>query len=141
MVNYYKILEVEPGASLDEITQSYRRLIQRYHPDRSSDPNATEISKQVNVAFDALKEQFELDPNWEEDFLQRHPPVDEPVVEPEHKMSSVAKIILSIIRIFYSPIFWVVTSGLLFIGLWIWLGNIVLWLVVLFGLFKWFSKG
>ncbi len=31
----YKILEVKPGTSLEEITKSYQRLIEKYHPDKA----------------------------------------------------------------------------------------------------------
>ncbi len=30
---YYRILEVSPKAGVDEIKQSYRTLVKRYHPD------------------------------------------------------------------------------------------------------------
>ncbi|MEO0803644.1 MAG: J domain-containing protein [Cyanobacteria bacterium J06642_2] len=32
-MNYYRILEVAPQATLDEIKQAYRRLARKYHPD------------------------------------------------------------------------------------------------------------
>ena len=34
MIRYYKILELEPGASLEEVKRAYKRCVVRWHPDR-----------------------------------------------------------------------------------------------------------
>jgi curved DNA-binding protein CbpA len=39
--DYYAILEVEQTAKLEQITQSYRRLALKFHPDRNRKINAT----------------------------------------------------------------------------------------------------
>ena len=56
----YRLLELEPGASLDEIRESWRDLVQVWHPDRFRDNprlhrKAEERIKQINLAYDALK--------------------------------------------------------------------------------------
>ena len=43
--DYYRILEVPPGASGDEIKQAFRPLARRYHPDVSSETEAEELFK------------------------------------------------------------------------------------------------
>lgn len=54
MHNYYDILDVDSSASLEDIKKAYRRLAQRYHPDRNSDPEAVEKFRQVRQAYEAL---------------------------------------------------------------------------------------
>ena len=39
--DFYKVLEVEQNATLELITQSYRRLARKLHPDRNSEHDAT----------------------------------------------------------------------------------------------------
>ena len=52
--DYYRILEVPPGASGDEIKQAFRRLARRYHPDVSSETEAEELFKRLNEAYEVL---------------------------------------------------------------------------------------
>lgn len=53
---YYANLELEPGASFEEIRSAYRRLLRRYHPDKHQDDvdkarSAEAIAKQLNEAM------------------------------------------------------------------------------------------
>lgn len=54
--DYYDILGVSKDASDDEIKKAYRALAAKYHPDVSSDPNATEKMAKINEAYDTLKD-------------------------------------------------------------------------------------
>lgn len=54
--SYYSILNLKEGASKAEIKKSYRRLVKKYHPDVSKDPNCHEKYLEINEAYEALLE-------------------------------------------------------------------------------------
>ncbi len=57
----YKILEVEPTASDDEVKKAYRRMAVKYHPDKVEHlgPDFQKIAqekfKEINAAYDGIK--------------------------------------------------------------------------------------
>ena len=53
--DYYSILEVPISASLEQIKQSYRRLVRLYHPDLNKDSQDMRI-KQLNEAYAVLSD-------------------------------------------------------------------------------------
>lgn len=77
--DYYDILGLKKGASLDEVKKAYRKLARKYHPDLNpGDKGAEEKFKEVNEAYAILgdpkkKEEydrygraaFEGGPTWE----------------------------------------------------------------------------
>ena len=54
--NLYELLQVSPNADQEIILAAYRRLILRYHPDRSSEPNAAEMTQRLNDAYAILSD-------------------------------------------------------------------------------------
>jgi len=54
--DYYQILDVTRDASGAEIKKSYRKLARKYHPDVSKDAGAEDKFKEVNEAYDVLKD-------------------------------------------------------------------------------------
>ena len=56
MKDYYSILRVSRGADVQIIKQSYRRLVQQYHPDINPDPKAADLIKEINEAYDVLSD-------------------------------------------------------------------------------------
>jgi len=61
LLEAYKLFGSKPGAPLEEVAKSYRRLLRIHHPDRyASDPaafaKATEKTKGLTSAFRRIKE-------------------------------------------------------------------------------------
>ncbi len=53
--DYYKILEVDRKANKKDIKRSYRRLAQKYHPDKNpSDKSAEDKFKEINEAYEVI---------------------------------------------------------------------------------------
>ncbi len=53
---YYQILQVDPDADTEIISVVYRRLAQRYHPDRDPSPVARTKMLELNQAWEALQD-------------------------------------------------------------------------------------
>ncbi len=67
--DYYKILGVEPSATIPEIKMAYRKLAHQYHPDKSNnDPYAiaqfSEIKEAYEVLTDTAKKEYYLQQRW-----------------------------------------------------------------------------
>jgi len=58
-MDYYEVLGVKNNASQEEIRKTYRQLSLKYHPDRNTDPSATEKYKQINEAYETLSDTAE----------------------------------------------------------------------------------
>lgn len=54
MADYYKILEIEKGASEEEIKKAYRKLAHKYHPDKEG--GNEEKFKEINEAYQVLSD-------------------------------------------------------------------------------------
>jgi curved DNA-binding protein len=84
--DYYETLGVSRTANADEVKLAYRKLARKYHPDVSKERNAEEKFKEVQEAYEVLKDaekrasydqlgrnyragqQFRPPPGWEEQF-------------------------------------------------------------------------
>lgn len=61
---WYARLELKPGAPADEVRQSFRRLMRKYHPDRftgdaESEALATRLSQELTVAYEGLMQHLD----------------------------------------------------------------------------------
>jgi curved DNA-binding protein len=70
--DYYKVLEVERGASQEEIKKAYRKLAIKFHPDKNpNNPQAELRFKELNEAYEVLsdadkrKKYDQFGDNWE----------------------------------------------------------------------------
>ena len=55
--DYYEVLEIEKGASEQEIKKAYRKTAMKYHPDKNPDnPEAEEIFKEAAEAYQILSD-------------------------------------------------------------------------------------
>jgi curved DNA-binding protein len=78
--DYYKILGVARDANQEEIKRVYRRLARKYHPDVSKEANAEERFKEVQEAYEVLKDPEkraaydQLGSNWRSGQEFRPPP-------------------------------------------------------------------
>jgi molecular chaperone DnaJ len=55
-VDLYAILQVERTVAPEELKKAYRRLARQYHPDVSSEPDAAERFKEINLAYEVLSD-------------------------------------------------------------------------------------
>jgi len=61
---HFETLEIEQGATLEEIKKAYRNLVKKWHPDNfSTNVDLQEIAKQkfiaINEAYEVLLSQYD----------------------------------------------------------------------------------
>lgn len=78
--DYYEVLGVPRTASQDEIQKAFRKLARKFHPDVNKSGNAEEKFKELNEAYEVLKDPDkrqkydQLGPDWKTGQEFRPPP-------------------------------------------------------------------
>ena len=65
--DYYKVLQITPAATFDQVHKAYRALAMQYHPDRNSTPDAGFVMAAINEAYAVLS-----DPARRREYDQEH---------------------------------------------------------------------
>jgi DnaJ-class molecular chaperone len=55
-MDYYKVLEIDENATETEIKKAYRSLSYKFHPDQNPDPAAGERMREINEAYETLRD-------------------------------------------------------------------------------------
>jgi curved DNA-binding protein len=78
--DYYEILGIKREAGKDEVQRAYRKLARKYHPDVNKASDAEDKFKEINEAYEVLKDPEkrkmydQLGPNWRSGQEFRPPP-------------------------------------------------------------------
>ncbi|MFC4654282.1 MULTISPECIES: DnaJ domain-containing protein [Rheinheimera] len=59
MINYFRVLGVKANATEDEIKKAYKRLSNKYHPDKLRDASDDEL-EQASVQLQRVKEAYDV---------------------------------------------------------------------------------
>jgi len=54
--DYYEVLGLKKGASIDEVKASYKKLAKKYHPDLNKEPGSEEKFKEILEAYQVLSD-------------------------------------------------------------------------------------
>ena len=78
--DYYEVMGLARGASQDEVKRAYRKLARKFHPDVSKEKNAEDRFKELQEAYEVLKDPEkraaydQLGANWRQGQEFRPPP-------------------------------------------------------------------
>src|ERR1700733_5277255 len=70
MKDHYAILGIARDAPAEVVRAAYRVLVQKYHPDRNTEPEAGRRAEEINIAYAVLK-----DPEQRALYDQQLPPL------------------------------------------------------------------
>lgn len=56
LINYYKVLDINQKASIEDIKKAYRKKALKYHPDVNKHPTAHDLFIEIHEAFEILSD-------------------------------------------------------------------------------------
>lgn len=77
----FQVLQVNKGASLDEVKSAYRKLAFRYHPDLNPGPDAATKFREINEAYVIIKDTLSSGPQQAQ--YQPPPRAEKPKAKPK----------------------------------------------------------
>jgi hypothetical protein len=75
LVDYYRVLQVDPEADPDVVEAAYKRLARKYHPDLNPDPDANQRMQEINLAYEVLgdpEKRAEYHQQWQRVYGSQH---------------------------------------------------------------------
>jgi curved DNA-binding protein CbpA len=76
-MDYYKVLEINKGATSDEIKKAYRKLALKWHPDKNKSPDAAKKFREIAQAYQILSNS-----DTRKNYDQGSPTVDYTFIDP-----------------------------------------------------------
>lgn len=87
-MSHYETLEIGRDASFEEIKQAYRKLAQKWHPDRNKEPGAEDKFKAINAAYEILgdpQKRVDYDLGYKKEYVRKEPKWGGSATRHEHK--------------------------------------------------------
>ncbi|OIP68589.1 MAG: hypothetical protein AUK43_15175 [Oscillatoriales cyanobacterium CG2_30_40_61] len=136
MEKYYKILDLEPGVSLEEVRQAYRHLALIWHPDRypQDSPLQTQAEakfKEISHAYETLKTHLShpTSPAPSAPSAPSAPPAPSaPSAPPAPPAPAIPLGWLTGVFVCYTLIAWILIT--LKIPFWVWIFGLIAWFTI-----------
>ncbi|WP_040957649.1 J domain-containing protein [Planktothrix agardhii] len=131
---YYKILDLKPGVSLEEVRQAYRHLALIWHPDRYPQNSLLQIQaeakfKEISHAYETLKTHLSYPTSPAPPTFTTFTPPPTPPTSPTSPTSPTIPLgWLTGVFVCYTLIAWILIT--LKIPFWVWIFGLIAWFTI-----------